>query len=82
MCEWQPIETAPKNVVVDLWCVDVSSDISFYCATPIKLKAGLAAGRATDWKLGDDGKWRSSHGLGYPLVVKPTHWQPLPEPPQ
>jgi len=80
---WQPIETAQKGIYVDLWCVGDASDISFYCAGHSKVKGvALWQGRATDWRLDPDGKWRAAQGLGLPLSIKPTHWQPLPDPPE
>jgi hypothetical protein len=80
---WRPIETAPKGVYVDLWCIGPDSDVDFYCSNAKKVKGKpLRHGRATHYKLCDDGQWRNNHGFGYPLSITPTHWMPLPEPPK
>jgi len=83
--EWQPIETAPKDgTPVDLWLVsNETCDIDFYSPTASKLQ-----GRSTDWvweKRGpNSANWYPLGGLGYPLgpEVTPTHWMPLPVPPE
>jgi len=68
MTDWQPIETAPKDgTVVDLW----------------------ADGRLANclWERHLDDHWRQqySEATGSSFGVSdllPTHWMPLPEPPQ
>lgn len=61
MSEWQPIETAPRNVRVLVWRKNEPGyerrrmDVDIY--------------RAGVW-------WKSRRNM------QPTHWQPLPEPPQ
>lgn len=88
--QWRPIETAPKgrHDVIDLWCVGIHDDIAFYC--PDFCAVGrqdaegnhLYQGRVSrvQWRLG---AWRpKSNLLLHAITVTPTHWSPLPEPPQ
>lgn len=91
MSGWQPIETAPKDELIDLWCVpptdsDFSpedggirlTDCSWHEADNIFPKTGWV-------RVLDDGYWDIVEGaaassFGLPTWV-PTHWQPRPEPP-
>ena len=85
---WQPIESAPKTkrgVVVDLWCVtDDHESARFYfmqtmCGVRDEMKW---QGRVSEcvWR---DGAWRPASGLSrHRLEVTPTHWMPLPPPPE
>jgi hypothetical protein len=68
MSEWRPIETAPRN----------GDDVLLY--------------RRDEWGdrdilvgwLGSDDLWRYNAPLNDPeaeITPRPTHWQPLPEPP-
>lgn len=73
---WQPIETAPRNgTIVDVWLGDAEEeDIDFYCSPGTR--------RACDWSW-RDGKWRPHiRGLSLTVFVQPTHWMPLPAPPE
>jgi len=72
-CEWQPIETAPKDRPIDLWVQE----------TP-----DYRAHRVPDavWDSVDE-NWReagdSSFHFGQYMFPKvATHWLPLPPPPQ
>lgn len=63
---WQPIETAPKD------------------GTPVLVHA---PGGCTQWKLHTtlwicrwDGRWVEAGGEEY-TTCEPTHWMPLPPPP-
>lgn len=67
---WQPIDTAPRDgTTVDVWCQ--YSDGS--------------SGRIVDCCF-KDGRWvrlvgtRDAYWINY--IVPPTHWQPLPPPPE
>ena len=74
---WQPIETAPQDgSIFDVWLGgDVElSDLQFYCVPGSR--------RSSDWHW-FEGKFRPYVGLvSVPTFVEPTHWQPLPEPPE
>lgn len=73
--EWRPIETAPKDgTVIDVWLGDADdSDIAFYCTPGTRRSAGW------HWK---HEKFRPTAGLNILNTwVLPTHWMPLPEPP-
>lgn len=62
--EWQPIETAPEDEFVLVWCPD------FYC-----YEYGIAV------LGGEEGHWLTYEG-DYELESAPTHWMPLPKPPE
>ena len=82
--QWQPIETAPKDgTVIDVWLGDNGdptttagvSEVEFYCTPGTK--------RAPGWSWDSRRvKWVPRQGLGTPVFVQPSHWQPLPEGPQ
>lgn len=69
MGEWQPIETAPKDgIEVLLWCPAEGTQPGYH-------DIGF-------WDPGSTDRveaWRDAVGM---CVGDPTHWQPLPEPPQ
>jgi hypothetical protein len=76
---WQPISTAPRDgTVIDLWCTGEPDDIAFYCRDLF----GKRQGRVTECYF--DRGWRPCMGLtrGALLPVEPTHWRPLPNPPE
>ena len=77
MMEWQPIETAPKDgTVIDVWLGGISeSDRKFYC------DGDTFRSPAWAWR---EGKFRPLGGLNITQVVfvQPTHWMPLPAPPE
>lgn len=73
MSGWRTIDTAPKDGTwVDVWCDD---------------SKGYAPGRFTcvTWL---DGAWRFPSYMSKPgtpgqaLVTQPTHWMPIPGPPE
>ena len=64
---WQPIETAPKNKVVLLWHTVYQSPVAGHCIVG-DLWAVFAPGVPMLFQ---------SH-----LVDNPTHWMPLPGPPE
>lgn len=95
--EWQPIETAPTNVVVDLWIESSAPDtdhsmVKFYSpdARPIEKGNPMLHGRMTDAiqkiRLPNKPGWFPSAGLmpALPLSpdVKATHWMRRPAPPK
>jgi hypothetical protein len=68
--EWQPIETAPLMKLLILFCVTERD----------------AAGTVKNWKMGCGTKdYAGAWGWnGYPVKPwdhQPTHWMPLPDPP-
>jgi hypothetical protein len=70
MSAWQPIETAPKDRLIDIWTVGFRSDPH----------------RVSDVYYDNIcGEWRTSRPAGQLVCVKEryvTHWMPLPEPPK
>ena len=73
MSEWQPIATAPKDETeIDLWMVDRLAGLSWR-------QAG-AWWDESRWVIMDDcGDVRE---VGCEGIQVPTHWMPLPAPPQ
>lgn len=71
---WQPIETAPKDgTKVDLWCIN-----HLHYAKAGQRVCNVDWGRVTDWMGNERDDWRHGHGED----LQPTHWQPLPPPPE
>jgi hypothetical protein len=71
MSDWQPIETAPKDgreILVKLGSLE--------CA--VSFRAHSRSDECSQHQLSLGPCWRSM--TGFP--IKPTHWMPLPEPPQ
>lgn len=77
MSDWQQIETAPRDgTVIDVWLGDCDeSDRQFYC------DADTRRSPAWGWK---NGKFRpcSEFPGTMTVFVQPTHWMPLPQPPE
>ena len=76
MSDWQPIETAPRDgQLFDVWLGDANQeDVEFYCTPGTR--------RSVRWSW-SKGKFRPSIGLFImPTFVLPTHWMPLPPPPE
>ncbi|WP_370869863.1 DUF551 domain-containing protein [Methylobacter sp.] len=69
--EWQPIETAPANTVVDLFVPWIPN------------RAGFKGFRYTDCYRRGDGQWTSKNfdSEKRRTVNNPSHWMLLPEPP-
>ncbi|MCV2448908.1 hypothetical protein [Paracoccus sp. DMF] len=74
MSDWQPISTAPRDgTKVDLWGINhLHYDKKSY------RKCDVAWGRVTDWMGRERDDWQ--HGMGEDF--EPTHWLPLPQPPE
>jgi len=73
MCEWSPIESAPKDGrKVVLWIVMPDDD---------PYVVSVCEGRG--WSEADIGWWDDTRQRWDATIGgTPTHWQPLPEPPQ
>jgi hypothetical protein len=70
--EWQPIESAPKDgqyVIVTYFPANGRAPVRISWWGKYQIESG-------DWFDG----WRISHRK--PLRFSPTHWMPLPKPPQ
>ena len=70
MTDWQPILTAPKDGTI----------ILFYCGL-----CGRGDTQLGIWWSGignSEGHWETLDGLALEGPHHPTHWMPLPEPPQ
>ena len=76
MGEWQPIETAPRDVDILVWS-------ERYYDRPVTAQWDDRYGWSPSW---DDSlviEYMSDFGTEYKaLPVRPTHWMPLPEPPK
>ncbi len=72
MAEWQPIETAPKDGTRILLYFPV---LPKHYDQQSKISVGLSVNR---------GWWVTALGAGglYDGETRPTHWTPLPEPPE
>ena len=70
--DWQPIETAPKQKIVLLWALTDTETGNW------KMSTGY-------WMPGyrdEPGSWTWDGRLLKAYEVHPTHWMPLPTPPQ
>jgi hypothetical protein len=66
-CQWQPIETAPKDGSVVL----------------LAKRSNVIGPHQFIEHKGPCGKqWYSAYQLSYIWVEHPTHWMPLPDPPE
>ena len=81
MTEWQPIETAPKDKPIlgyGIWQGEIFGVVS---EPAIDIIQG-GPGQRTYHCVGEEGWWECLTGDAYACWLKPTHWQPLPEPPK
>jgi len=79
MSEWQPIETAPRDGTEILLCR--AYDAAGKTIKPLGIFAQVAAWWADE---SDEGEWvvYCSMVREPTLHFEPTHWMPLPDPPQ
>lgn len=70
--KWQPIETAPKDGSIVLLRLTPHCVVSGQ--NDLEL-LGATAPRDEWWHIAPD-------DISYPLVNAPTHWMPLPAPPE
>jgi len=79
MIEWQPIETAPKDgrvvLLFGIWAGEIHGE---YDEPTIDI--GSWGGGKSDYPGND--WWHLTTGDNYACWMRPTHWMPLPEPPQ
>jgi hypothetical protein len=66
MSDWQPIETAPKNIVA----------LCYWPTSAEGYRVAVASNEGGFWKIVHNDDF-----LGGPMS-DPTHWMPLPEPPK
>jgi hypothetical protein len=66
---WQPIETAPKGECVLLFSPDAADWYSVCVGYAISDEDGVA------W-------YSQEESVGQPIDAQPSHWMPLPEPPE
>ena len=72
---WQPIATAPKDGSKVMLHGPVAwLEYMFDDAAPLEEASVLGSF--------SDGEWRTETANPYSDIVRPTHWQPLPAPPQ
>jgi hypothetical protein len=77
MAEWQPIETAPKDkrsILVAGGTFETSNSM----AGAYPFTGPMIASYA------DNGEWRGENCGGHDefYYIRPTHWMPLPNPPE
>lgn len=77
--EWQPIETAPKDGTIIILC-DNNGDVDVGHYIRLTKTEGL-------WCVEGANPWETCHDSSYfksylTKGFEPTHWQPLPEPPE
>lgn len=70
MSDWRPIESAPINVNVLIYCPMAADDYRVMICTLLKFYGDPAR---PEWCLVSD--------TAPAIDVTPTHWQPLPDPP-
>jgi hypothetical protein len=84
MIEWQPIETAPKDgsAVLLSWAIDADGNVirwdeDLTTASIFVAVAWWCCHRCW-WRVAAETPYDDSSGLGF----APTHWMPLPLPPE
>lgn len=79
--EWQPIETAPRDREILAFCNRANGEISGVIERPEGFIAIISGGPTRADHDSGDGWWHDAGGDYYSTWVWPTHWMPLPEPP-
>lgn len=70
MTKWQPIETAPRD----------GTEVVVYC--PGQRHPVFTASYIYGWSCSVEGRYSPMDDFFGDEDKKPTHWMPLPEPPQ
>lgn len=78
MADWQPIETAPKDGTLILGFGQWAGEISGIDSTPGRCLIYWCSPH-TDYP---GFEWKVTGGDAYASWMKPTHWMPIPEPPE
>lgn len=85
MTEWQPIETAPDEKAVLLYCKYIDSN-ERPAGMNSKIVVGIKRGRveSSHWISDVVESDSGYYGDVYinPIMIYPTHWMPLPKPPK
>jgi hypothetical protein len=68
--EWQPIETAPKD----------GGPFLAFAASDHHARANYFG--IAQWADADPDFYNTVAGWFWPFAIRPTHWRPLPAPPQ
>lgn len=78
MSEWQPIETAPKDETYIAAIARIDGKWSAVSTIAWNVYLGAWADHIAP------NEWADRHHMprAKAVVVQPTHWMPLPEPPQ
>ena len=77
MSDWQPIETAPTDGTrVLAWCKERGARETYVTQYPFRSEGFKAGKRSTN-------QWRWEEPVaGVCFRWRPTHWMPLPTPPE
>lgn len=78
MGNWQPIETAPKDgTLIDLWAYcENHNDWERRANCRWETMADFLGNEFDGWYGLNNGRWWSCN------FVNPTHWMPIPDPPE
>ncbi len=76
MSEWQPIETAPKQIVRSFSGSEYGEHILLYVGEVVRGRWWQSS--RADWRAEGYQNFLADGGN----AVHPTHWQPLPTPPR
>lgn len=79
--KWQPIETAPKDGTPMLGFGIWMGEISGISKSPV-IDIIESPAKSVDHDSSAEGWWNCVTGDAYVCWLKPTHWMPLPEPPE
>lgn len=78
--EWRPISEAPKDGTSILVINDAQGAPETGGTYPFEI--GVAQWNSGPYYNQEECKWRSSYCADLKMYFTPTHWQPLPQPPE